>query len=314
MYSVNMLSRNQLSKIGIGSWGIGGFAERDPKVDVQKQIDALAYMFQRGMNFVEVNLWYSQGYAAELVARALKQSGKRREDIFICQAVYLKDQTLNDVEGEVLKVCELFETEYVDSLQFTQSVFLTYGFDRVCEVVDRVFEKGLSRCTSITNEPLELLKQYHERFGDKLFSHEVCFNFEIRENETNGVIEYANQNNILTVVYQPLRRNRTALKNWPLLVELSKKYGVTQNQIILAWIVSKGFLPLTKSENIKHVDEHLATLDITLAPEDVVRLNAFIPPGYAPLKVDWNKTGDGVRIDQLSIVFDEEYEKQMKSS
>ena len=34
--------------------------------------------------------------------------------------------------------------------------------------------------------------------------------------------------------YQPLRRNRTANRNYPLLIELSNKYNKTQNQILFA--------------------------------------------------------------------------------
>ena len=111
-----MLDIKKLSKIGIGTWGIGGLMERDNSIDVGKQIDALAYMFGRGMNFVEANMWYSQGYSVEILARALKKSGKKREDIFICQAIYLKEgKTLEQSKDEVRKIMDLFSTEYVDT-------------------------------------------------------------------------------------------------------------------------------------------------------------------------------------------------------
>jgi len=159
-----------------------------------------------------------------------------------------------------------------------------------------------------------LLKRYKEYFGDKLFSHEVSYTFENRENEidNNGPINYANQNNIKTIVYQPLRRNRTALRNWPLLVELSNKYAVTQNQILLAWIVSKGFLPLTKSETISHIDEHIASLNIKLSNEDLQRLEDFRIQNYQVPQIDWYKTGNSLDVSQLPNVFDEEYDKQNK--
>lgn len=300
-----MINKSDLSKIGIGTWGIGGFEKRDLSIDKNKQVEALVHMFQKGMNFVESNMWYSEGYALEILAEALKKSGKRREEIFICQAIYLKNGELKDTEAEVDNLLKLFKTDYIDSLQFTQSTFLQYNFEDICHTIGGIIDKGKSRFTSITNENLDLLKKYHQKFGDKLFSHEVCYSIEIRANEEEGTIEYAKENNIVNVVYQPLRRNKTAMRNWPILVELAKKYSATQNQIILAWIVSKGFVPLTKSENITHIDEHLAALNLKLEQKDIENLNNFVPENYRKPKVDWNRTGDGIRVFQLSDAFEE---------
>lgn len=307
-----MITKNDLFPLGIGTWGIGGYAEKDNSIDKEKQIIALEHMFRKGMNYIEANLWYSQGYAAEILAEAYRRSGVSRDSIFIVQAVYLKDQTLEDIQPEVEKLLKLFDTDYIDSLQLTQSTFLSFQFDDICHVVDQVISTKKSRFTSVTNENLPLLKQYHERFGEKLFSHEVCFNFEIRANETEGTIDYAKSNGILTALYQPLRRNRTANRNWPILIHLSEKYGVTQNQIIISWLISKGLLPLIKSETIEHIDENIEAVNIKLSDEEIKKLNEFTPPGYTPLQIDWDKTGSGFRIDQVSNVFDEEYDKQVK--
>ncbi|EKD80129.1 MAG: alcohol dehydrogenase related protein, partial [uncultured bacterium] len=168
------------------------------------------------------------------------------------------------------------------------------------------------RYVNLNNPSLEELTEAKEVFGDKLFSIEIGFNFEIRENEDNGIINFANKNDVLCVIYQPLRRNRTANRNWPLLTELAGKYSKTQNQILLNWISSKGLLPLTKSETTSHIDEHLGSTNFTIDPIDIEKLNSFRPPNYQKPKVYWGATGEGVRIDQLSNVFDEDYDKQIK--
>ncbi len=306
-----MISPQQISKIGIGTWGIGGFAEKDNSIDEGKQVDALAYMISKGMNFVEANIWYSQGYSVEILAKALKRSGKKREDLFICQAIYIKDnKTLEDTNNELNRVFELFETDYVDTLQFSQGSFLRISFEDIANWIDERLSNQKTRYTSITNANLELLQQYHSRFKDKLFSHEVVFNFEIRINEDLGIIPYGIKNDIKTVVYQPLRRNRTANYNWEPLVKLASKYNKTQNQIILNWIISKGYLPLTKSENTSHIDEHLAALEFTMNDDDLDLLNNFKIPNFRQPEIDWNKSGVGVTIDQISNIFDREYLKQ----
>ena len=207
---------------------------------------------------------------------------------------------------------KLFDTNYIDTFQFTGSVFSEFGFDKCTRFINKMLGNNTFRYTSITNESLELLQKYHNLFGDRLFSHEVCINFEVRDNFDLGMIPYADKNNIKTVAYQHLRRNRTALRNWPLLIELSKKYKKSQNQIILSWLISNNYLPLTKSESINHINEYLEAQNIVLDREDLQKMNDFRVPNYKSPKIDWNKSGDGIDVSQLSNVFDEEYEKQQK--
>lgn len=96
-----MVNKKDLFPIGIGTWGVGGFAERNTNNNDEKQINAISHMFNSGMNFCEANLWYSQGLSAELLQKGLKHSNKKREDVFICQAVYIKNGGFKIAEREV---------------------------------------------------------------------------------------------------------------------------------------------------------------------------------------------------------------------
>ncbi len=304
-----MIDRNSLSRFGIGAWGIGGFAEKEPDNDDEKQIQALVYQFERGMNLTEINFWNSQGRSVELIKQALDRSDVSREDIFIVQAIYNYDNETLDKAREEFRAClELFETDYVDSIEFPLSAVNQYGLDPLIGLVSEFLESGRARYTSVTNFNLEYLKKYHAVFGDKLFSHELHYSFEIRENEDNDVIPYGEEHNIITVPFQALRRNRTAQREWPLLIELAEKYQKTQNQIILNWLTARGFHPLVKSETIEHIDENLAALEFEMEQKDLDRLSNFRPPGYSPPEVDWfMKSEHGVSVHALPNVFDDIY-------
>ncbi len=306
-----MINRNDLSKFGIGSWGIGGFAKRNPDNDDEKQIDAIAYMLSNGINFLESGLWSAEGYAAKLSAKALEASGVQRDRVFLTQTIY--PYTINefsDFEKELDEYLRLFNTDYIDSFQLAMETIFLWGYKPLSDFMEKIFSSGRVHYISITNANLSFLKKVYKDFGDKLFAHEVCFNFEVRDNEDLGITKYADDNGILNVIYQPLRRNRSANHNWPLLIELSEKYGKTQNQILLNWIVSKDFFPITKSETIEHINEHLAAFDFTLEPEDKKRLDDFRVPGYKSPEIDWFRSGDGITVDQLSNVFDERYKNE----
>lgn len=297
----------------MGTWGIGGFMEADPNNNDAGQVGAMAYTLSKGVNYVETVYMYAQGAAVNLLAQAFKKSGIKRNDIFITLSVYQKDaKSIQEAGKRVDDFLDTFEIKNIDSVQFTMGLVKDLGLEAIEGLVEKLVTSGKTRFTSLTNASPEFLKTYHETFGDKLFAHEGVFNFEVKENEKYGLTEYAKQNNILNVIYQPLRRNKTAARNWPLLVEMAKKYDRTQNQIILNWIVAKGFFPLVKSSTKKHVDENLAAFDFQIEPEDLKRLNEFEIPGYASPKIDWYDTGEGIKIHQLPNVWDEEYEKQIK--
>lgn len=301
-----MINKNDFSKMGIGTWGIGGFMEADANNDDVGQVDALSYTLNKGINYVETVYMYAQGKAVDLLSQAVKKSGVDRNNIFVTLSVYQKDaSTIEEAEKRVNDFLSTLGTDHVDSVQFTMGLVKGLGLDATKTMVEKLIGEGKTRFTSLTNSSPEFLKTYHEALGDKLFAHEGAFNFEVRENEKLGVTGYAQQNNILNVVYQPLRRNMTASRNWPLLVELSQKYGKSQNQIILNWVVSKGFFPLVKSSTKNHVDENLASFDFQMEQGDLDRLNSFEIPNYTAPKIDWYDTGEGVKIHQLSNVFDE---------
>jgi 2,5-diketo-D-gluconate reductase B len=303
--SVSTKSGKKIFPIGIGTWGLGGLMELDNRLDFDKQINAVAHCFKQGMNYVESVLAYADGKAVVLTAEALKNSGIDRADVFISQAIYTRNvTTIADAKNEVNIFAKAFDTDYVDTLQFTMSGFPQLGQQVVIDFMREMLQSGRTRYVSVTNANLELLVILHSEFGDQLFSHESHVSFEVRQNMDNGVLDYMKQNNILEVVPQPLRRNRTQAHNWPLLVELSKKYNCTQNQLIFAWMLANDWLPLFKSDSIEHIDENIASLDIRLEDKDVKRLNTFRLVGVEWPEVAWVKSGPGVAIDQFANIVD----------
>ena len=268
----------------------------------------MAHMFSEGMNLVEINMLYSAGKSVEILGNAIKLSGVPRKDIFVCASIHTKQTKSLDVsKGEVDSIFNLLETDYIDTVQFNMSSFAVSGFEKITKWVDTLLASGKIRYTSITNEDLSLLKKYHEKYGDKLFSHEVGFNFEVRVHEELNIIKYANENDVRTVVFQPLRRNRTADLNWDPIVKLANKYGKTQNQVLLNWIVSKGYIPLTRSDNIDHINENIAALDFVIEDSDIELLDNFKISNYTQPEIAWDMDSPGVRVDQLSNVFDAHY-------
>ena len=172
---------------------------------------------------------------------------------------------------------------------------------QVYKEIKRLVDIGKVRYIGISNVNLEQLIEVNNEVKIDFF--EGVYNLECKIYEDNKVLEYCKKINIQFVCYQALRRNRTAMRNYGVLVGLSKKYNKTQNQIIINWIVKeKNILPLIKCTNIKRIEENLSAIDFIMEAEDYRKLNEFRSEEFDNVEIDWYCKG-GITIDQLANQF-----------
>lgn len=67
--------------------------------------------------------------------------------------------------------------------------------------------------------------------------------------------------------------------------------GVTSSQLALAWIISKGFLPIPGTKRRKYLEQNIAASEIILSDADVIKLESIVPLG----------TDTGMPYDEFSM-------------
>ena len=312
MQNFTTKSEKELSPIGIGTWGIGGRGHRDMELTNVKEdqvyIDALINQFNTGYNFSEMSLGYGNGRTAELFSKALKESGINREDLFLTNSLYPRDLTdFSVLEDDTEKMYEIFNTDYFDSTLVTQSLLMKFGYETVVEKLWKLLKEGKTRYISLSNSNKEMIKKIKEEFEDKMFAHETHISFEIRGCQDEGIFDLTDELGIQTVIWRPLRQNMTSIHNWELLEKLSKKYGKTQNQIILNWINSLGFKPEVFSTTEEHIKENWKSMQFKMEQSEYDEITKFRVPGYVPPKIDWSNIGLGDSIVPPIMGFEENY-------
>jgi aryl-alcohol dehydrogenase-like predicted oxidoreductase len=65
--------------------------------------------------------------------------------------------------------------------------------------------------------------------------------------------------------------------------EIAAEKGCTPGQLALAWVMAQGedVVPIPGTKRRKYLEENLATAEITLAPEDLSRIDHVVPAGTA---------------------------------
>lgn len=287
-----MLNLNTINPIGIGTY----------KLDLEnkdKTLKALLYSVENGQNFMSTSLLYGNYSVVNFLYDFFKKVNK--DDIFLTCHLEPYIEKKEDVEKQLDEYLTRMNIDYVDALQVHMSYASKIPLLETYGEIDRLVKKGKVRYISASNTSFEQLKQLVENFN--LYSFEGVYNLECKYYENVGILDFCKENNIKFVCYQALRRNNIAKMNYPFLVEMSKKYNKTQNQILLNWLIKeKGLNTIIKTNTIKNIDSNLNSLDFTIDPKDVETLNNFQDERFNSIEIDWENQG-GITIDKLASQF-----------
>lgn len=287
-----MIDKNQIFEIGIGTWKI------DPE-NIESEVEALLNSYNLGQNYLSLSMLYNNGEVVKKLKKFIERVDRKK--LFIAANLEPNIECETDVEKQLDEYLTSLDIEYVDMLQLHKPSFSKIPLINVYKEIQRMVEIGKVKYIGISNASLEQLETVNKEVKIDFF--EGIYNLECKIYEDIKVIEYCNQNDIKFLCYQPLRRNRTALRNYPLLVELANKYQKTQNQIILNWLIKeKKMIALVKTTNIHRINENKQALDFEMEKEDYQKLNTFRSEEFDNIKVDWKDNG-GIPIDQLANQF-----------
>lgn len=287
-----MLNENKINPIGIGTY----------KLDLEnktKTLEALLYSVENGQNFMSTSLLYGNYSVVNFLYDFFKKVNK--DDIFLTCHLEPYIEKKEDVEKQLDEYLTRMNIDYVDALQVHISYASKIPLLETYEEIDKLVKKGKVRYISASNTSFEQLKQLVENFN--LYSFEGVYNLECKYYENSGILDFCKENDIKFVCYQALRRNNIAKMNYPFLVQMSKKYNKTQNQILLNWLIKeKGLNTIIKTNTIKNIDSNLGSLDFTIEPKDVETLNNFQDERFNSIEIDWENKG-GITIDKLASQF-----------
>lgn len=279
-------SGKAVSKIGIGTWTIN-------KENFKEEVSALKYYFNHGVNYIDVVLAYDNGRTLDVIAEFLKHI--KREDIFINGFITYGCEKVEDIEKQIDLYLEKLGTDYLDCVTLHALGAIGFDFNKYVKKINSLKGQKFLR-EGYSNLPPKLLK----KVAGSTDYFEGLYNLECKINEDSGVMEICRENKIPFYAYQPLRRNKTAKQNYPVLVSLAEKYGKTQNQILINWLVNhKKIGVLIKSSNKKHIQENLAALEFKMTLSDYKKLDQFRNKQFDEIEVCYTSEEGKVLIAAL---------------
>ncbi len=204
--TMNGLNRD-VSRIGLGTWSIGGFMWGG--TDEQTALETILEALTHGITLLDTAPVYGLGRAEELVGRALAQYGKRQE-VIIATKVGLEwrgEQVFrNSSKARIIKEINdslrRLKTDYIDIYQIHWPDPLV-PIEETTAAMHQLYKQGKIRAIGVSNYSLEQLNLFRQ--AAPLHTAQPPYNLFERGVEKD-LLPYCRNHDISTLTYGSLCR------------------------------------------------------------------------------------------------------------
>lgn len=203
--------------------------------------------------------------------KGVRESGNPRENLYLISKVDPWTGTVRNARQSILQSLQDSQVGYWDlvlvhSPSGGKSVRLG-AYQELSTLVD----EGKIRSLGVSNYGV---KHLEELLSTKPKHTPVVNQVEVHTMHSNSeVVEWCKKEGILVQAYCPLARCRVLSDER--ITKVAEKYDATNAQIMLAWLLCMGVVPLPKSSNKQRQEENLLSLEVQLKEEDTDTLNAL---------------------------------------
>jgi diketogulonate reductase-like aldo/keto reductase len=197
------------------------------------------------------------------VGRGMKDSGVKREDIFLSTKLWPTEYENPDAVNETLA---RLGVEYVDLLYIHQPAGNWLAGYRQLE---KAYKEGKAKAIGISNFEGKYIYELQNKWEIipqfvQVEAHPYFTQKELR----NTLDQYG----IRLMSWYPLGHGDKSLMEEPVFTALGKKYGKSPAQVILRWHTQMGFAVIPGSKNVNHIRDNLDILDFSLTDEEMAEI------------------------------------------
>lgn len=264
-----------LPVIGLGTWGLGGFYERDYNNDDARDVASIQAAISLGVTHLDTAEIYGEGQSEILIGRAIK--GFDRSKLTITSKVHPDHGAAHSLLDACQRSLERLQIDYLDLyLLHAPSHFVP--IEETMTALAEAVGKGYVKQIGVSNFNGEEIARAQKSSAIPLVNNQIHYSLEARGWEADGTVAYCQRNGVLVTAYRPLSQGK--MLSQPLLTAMAKKYDKTPAQVALNWLITKpGVVTLVKCAQSEHLTENLGAIGWELDEEDIVSLNTKFPRG-----------------------------------
>ena len=266
----------EVNRLGFGAMRITGDGIWGEPVDHDESIRTLKRLPELGVNFIDTADSYGPDVSEWLIKEALHpyggktivatKGGLTRQGPNIWLPVgrpeYLLQQVHKSLRNLGVEQIDLWQLHRIDP-----KVPAKEQFDAIKSLLDT----GLIRHAGLSEVSVADIEAASKHF--KVATVQNRYNLVDRTSE--DVLDYCEKHNIGFIPWYPLAAGDLA-KPGSLLDTIARKHNAAPSQIALDWVLKRSpvMLPIPGTSKVKHLEENVAAVDITLSNDEFSALDA----------------------------------------
>ncbi len=260
----------EIPVLGLGTWGMGGRQIEDHRWD-DENVTAIRMAIELGFTHIDTAEYYGAGHAEELVGEAIEPYP--RESLFITTKVWRTNLRRRDLMESMRKSLRRLGLDYVD-LYLVHWPNPDVPLRETMEAMERCAEEGYTRFIGVSNFSWSLMKEAKSHLeSHALVANQVEYSL-LDQKPKMDLLPYMQAEGLTLIAYSPLGKGMLAKPGNKVLDELADKYGKSQAQVALNWLVSQeNVVAIPKSSNPVHLLDVVGAVGWEIGLEDSLRLS-----------------------------------------
>ena len=197
------------------------------------------------------------------VGRGMKESGVKREEIFLSTKLWPSEYENENAVDETLK---RLGVDYVDLLYIHQPAGNWMAGYRQLE---KAYKEGQAKSIGISNFEGKYIEELQTKWEIVPQFIQVEAHPYFAQDELRKTLD---KYDIRLMSWYPLGHGDKSLLQEPVFTKLAQKYGKTSAQVILRWHTQMGFVVIPGSKNVDHIRDNMDIMDFSLTAEEMAEI------------------------------------------
>ncbi|MCM1323891.1 MAG: aldo/keto reductase [Acetobacter sp.] len=278
MRYVELNNETKMPILGLGTW----------KSELSDVYSAVRWALKLGYSHFDCAAVYNNEEAiGQAFADAMREDDLQREDIFVTSKLWNNMHKPEDVKPALQETLKRLKLEYLDLYlvhwpvaQKKEAVMPLKPEDMLSleEVplsdtwgaMEELYNEGLCKAIGVSNFGSQKLTELMMTAEVNPMVNQVESHPYLPQNE---LLEFCKKNMIAMTAYAPLGSGSSIMLEDETVRQIAEKNKATPAQVLLAWNMARGVAVIPKAVNEQHLQENIASLNVTLDEADIAALS-----------------------------------------
>lgn len=231
--------------------------------DLNEAERAVTEAIETGYRLIDTAAAYQN---EEAVGKAIKDSSVNRDDIFVTSKLWVSDFNYERAKKGIDTSLQKLGLDYMDLYLLHQPYGDTMGAWRALEEAQK---EGKIRAIGVSNFYADQLQDLMLTMPVKPVLNQIEVNPWYQQ---DAEVKFAQSQDVRVEAWAPFAEGKHDIFKNETIAEIAAKYGKSNGQVILRWLLQRGITVIPKSVHQKRMVENIDVFDFELTDDDMKKM------------------------------------------